>query len=122
MPFKYDGKNKALARSMRKESTRQENHLWHDFLKNYPIRFRRQVMIDHFIVDFYCHQAKLIIEVDGSQHETDEGMQKDELRTEILEEYGLKVIRIPNRCVDRDFDRACNYIDQVVQEIIGGTS
>ena len=79
-------------------------------------------MIDHFIVDFYCHQAKLIIEVDGSQHETDEGMKKDELRTEILEEYGLKVIRIPNRCVDRDFDRACNYIDQVVQEIIGGTS
>ena len=120
MPFWYDGKNKPLARNMRTKATRQENHLWYDFLKNYPIQFRRQVMIDHFIADFYCHKAKLIIEVDGSQHETDEGMRKDELRTEILEGYGLKVIRVSNKSVDREFDMVCKYIDQIVQDSMGG--
>ncbi|MBE6676300.1 MAG: DUF559 domain-containing protein [Ruminococcaceae bacterium] len=105
---------------MRTKATRQENHLWYDFLKNYPIQFRRQVMIDHFIADFYCHKAKLIIEVDGSQHETDEGMRKDELRTEILEGYGLKVIRVSNKSVDREFDMVCKYIDQIVQDSMGG--
>ena len=116
MPLPYKGNNKTFAKRLRREATKQENHLWYDFLKTYPVQFRRQLMIDNFIVDFYCHGAKLIIELDGSQHETDEGIKKDEIRTEILENYGLVVIRISNRMIDRDFHRACNYIDQVVKE------
>jgi very-short-patch-repair endonuclease len=78
-------------------------------------------MIDNFIADFYSYKAKLVIEIDGSQHETDEGMQKDQIRTEKLEEYGLQVIRIPNRCIDKEFYRVCDYIDQVVKNNIGDT-
>ena len=120
MPLPYNAKNKNFARHMRKNSTRQENHLWYDFLRTYPVQFRRQVMIDDFIADFYCHKAKLVIEVDGSQHETDDGMQKDEIRTEKLERYGLTVIRVTNKSVDRDFYRVCDYIDRTVKEIMGG--
>ncbi len=121
MSLPYNKKNKPLARYMRNHvnATRQENHLWYDFLSKYPVKFRRQAMIDDFIADFYCSKAKLIIEVDGRQHETDQGMRKDELRTEKLETYGLQVIRIPNRCIDKDFYRVCDYIDQTVQNILG---
>ena len=73
----------------------------------------------HFIADFYCCRAKLIIEIDGRQHETEKGMQKDELRTEKLEAYGIQVIRIPNRCIDKEFFMVCDYIDQTVKSIIG---
>ena len=75
MPLPYNAKNKNFARNMRKNATKQENHLWYDFLRKYPVQFCRQVMIDDFIADFYCHKAKLVIELDGSQHETDEGVQ-----------------------------------------------
>ena len=118
MPVSYDGKNKHLAQHLRKNATRQEKHLWYDFLKNYPVQFRRQMMIDKYVADFYCHTAKLVIEVDGAGHETPQGEQKDQIRTERLEEYGLTVIRIPNRCIDNDFYGVCKYIDQVVQEKI----
>ena len=122
MPLPYNKKNKPLAQYMRHHAhaTKQENHLWYDFLSHYPIKFRRQAMIDNFIADFYCCQAKLIIEVDGSQHETEQGEQKDKLRTEKLEAYGLQVIRIPNRLVDKDFHKVCDYIDQTVKNILGG--
>ncbi len=121
MSLPYNKKNKPFARYMRNHihATRQENHLWYDFLSKYPVKFRRQTMIDNFIADFYCHKAKLVIELDGSQHETDQGMQKDELRTEILEDYGLRVIRIPNRCIDNEFCIVCDYIDQTVKTILG---
>ena len=121
MSLPYNKKNQPLAQHMRNHvnATRQENRLWYDFLSKYSVKFRRQVMIDNFIADFYCHKAKLIIEVDGSQHETEQGVQKDELRTEKLEAYGLRVIRIPNRYIDKEFYIVCNYIDQTVKEILG---
>ena len=62
------------AKELRANATRHENHLWYDFLRTYPIRFQRQKTIDRFIVDFYCHRAKLVIELDGSQHFTEEGL------------------------------------------------
>ena len=95
MSLDYNEKNITLARNLRKNATPQENHLWYDFLSKYEIRFQRQKAIDNFIADFYCHKAKLIIEIDGSQHYTEEGRQKDEFRTEILEgkSYGLPTDR-----------------------------
>ncbi len=118
MSLKYDPKNISLARNLRRRATRQEKHLWYDFLSKYEIRFQRQKAIDRFIADFYCHQAKLIIEIDGSQHNTNTGIQNDELRTEVLSEYGLKVIHIANRQVDDNFIGVCNYIDRIVKESI----
>ena len=72
MSLDYNEKNITLARNLRKNATPQENHLWYDFLSKYEIRFQRQKAIDNFIADFYCHKAKLIIEIDGSQHYTEE--------------------------------------------------
>ena len=65
------------ARTLRKNTTKEERHLWYDFLKRYPVRFLRQKVIDNYIVDFYCHNARLIIELDGSQHYEEKGLLKD---------------------------------------------
>ena len=115
MSLHYNRKNIILAKDLRKNATPQENHLWYDFLASYTIRFQRQKAIGNFIADFYCHKAKLIVELDGSQHDTEKGKQSDEIRTQVLEEFGLKVIRIPNRCIDVDFRSACEYIDNAVK-------
>lgn len=120
MSLDYQKKNIVLAKSLRKNATPQENHLWYDFLSKYEIRFQRQKAIDHFIADFYCHKAKLIVEIDGSQHSTKAGKQKDEFRTEILEGYQLKVIRFTNQQIDAEFDSVCDYIDAVVKASVFG--
>ena len=114
MSLDYNKKNINLAKNLRKNATPQENHLWYDFLSKHKIRFQRQKPINNFIADFYCHKAKLIIEIDGLQHYTKDGRQKDEFRTEILEEYDLRVIRFTNYQIDTNFRSVCEYIDAVV--------
>lgn len=118
MSLKYNGNNIPLAKILRKEATKQENHLWYDFLSKYEVKFQRQKAIDSFIADFYCHKAKLVIELDGSQHYTLEGREKDEFRTEILQGYDLTVIRFTNEQVDKNFHNVCIYIDKVVKTIL----
>jgi len=122
MPLRYEGNNISLAKALRKNATPQENHLWYDFLSKYELRFQRQKSIDHFIADFYCHKAKLIIEIDGSQHYTEEGRSKDDFRTEILEGYGLNIIRFTNWQIDDNFQGVCQYIDMAVKSILAGTN
>lgn len=112
----YNPDNIKLAKALRKDATKQENHLWYDFLSGYEPRFQRQKAIDNFIADFYCHKAKLIIESDGSQHYTPEGKDHDEFRTQVLEGYDLKVIRFTNHQIDVIFQGVCQYIDFVVKE------
>ena len=97
--------------------TRQERHLWYSFLKKYPVKFYRQRVIDHYIADFYCSKAKLIIELDGSQHYTDEGREYDRIRTDILERYGLEVMRFSNSDIDRNFAAVCDTIDKKVKRL-----
>ena len=124
MSLDYNKNNIVLAKNLRKNATKQENHLWYDFLSKYEVRFQRQKAIDNFIADFYCHKARLIIEIDGSQHYTEEGREKDEIRTEVLEEYGLTVIRFTNHQINTNFRGVCEYIDAVVQASLpegGGT-
>ena len=118
MSLEYNKKNIVLAKNLKKSATREEKHLWYDFLSRYEIRFQRQKSIDNYIADFYCHKAKLVIELDGSQHYTEDGRHDDELRTEVLEEYGLRVIRITNKQIKTNFRGVCRYIDRVVEEII----
>ena len=119
MSLDYNKKNIILAKNLRKDATPQENRLWYGFLSKYEIRFQRQKAIDNFIADFYCHKAKLIIEIDGSQHHTAVGKEKDGFRTYTLEGYGLKVIRFTNSQIDDNFIAVCKYIDSVVKDLIG---
>jgi very-short-patch-repair endonuclease len=84
------------AKKLRKNMTSAEKKLWYEYLRTFPLRVLRQKPIDHFIVDFYCAKLKLVIEVDGDSHFTDDGIQSDRRRTEILEGYGLTVIRFTN--------------------------
>ena len=105
-----------LAKQLRKEMTKEERHLWYDFLRSYPVRFSRQKVLGKYIADFYSAEAQLIIELDGSQHYEADEIQKDADRTAFLEGYGLTVIRIPNNEVNRNFRGVCDYIDATVKQ------
>ena len=104
------------AKELRKNMTREERHLWYDFLKEHPARFQRLKILGRYIVDFYCAEVKLVIELDGSQHYEAEAMEKDAERTAFLEEYGLRVLRIPNNEVNTNFEGVCQYIDLAVRQ------
>ncbi len=110
------------AKTLRKNMTKEERHLWYDFLKKYPVRFLRQKVIDNYIVDFYCHSARLIIELDGSQHYEEKGLLKDKIRTERIEKRNLTVVGIPNNEVNRNFEGVCQYIDNAVKESLRQSS
>ena len=116
MQSKYNKQLVPLAKQLRKEMTKEERHLWYDFLRTYPIRFSRQKVLGKYIVDFYCAEAQLVIELDGSQHFENENIIKDSERTEFLKSYGLRVIRIPNNEVNRNFRGICEYIDTTVRQ------
>ena len=95
------------ARELRKGMTPQERHLWYDFLKGLPITVHRQKVIGSFIVDFYCASAKLVIELDGSQHYEPEGKAADVQRDCALRDLGLTVVRYSNPEIDRNFEGVC---------------
>ena len=118
----YRYKSVENGRKLRKNMTKQERHLWYDFLRPYPVQFYRKRAIDRFIVDFYCAKARFVIELDDSQHYTVEGMEYDRLRTEILEKYHLEVLRFTNLEVDREFDVVCRKIDRKVKEAVDSPS
>ena len=98
-----------MAKQLRKNMTREERHLWYDFLCNYPVRFSRQKVLGKHIADCYSTEAKLVIELDGSQHYQGGNVEKDAQRTEFLRGYGMKVIRIPNNEVVGNFQGVCAY-------------
>ena len=116
----YNNRLISNARELRKNATTQENHLWYDFLNQYPVKFRRQRPVEGFIVDFFCEQANLVIELDGSQHYTEQGIAYDTERTAVLENYGLKIIRFSNYDIDNNFYGVCTVIDKEVKERIKG--
>ena len=95
--------------------TKEERHLWYDFLKSYPIPFHRQYSFENYIVDFYCHQAKLVLELDGSQHCSPEEIEYDRKRTAFLQSKGLYVLRISKLDVMRQFRGVCDMIDLAVK-------
>lgn len=94
--------------------TKQEKHLWYDFLQKYKEKIYKQRIIKNYIADFYCHSARLIIELDGSQHYSEEGMNKDNARTDALNKLGIDVIRYSNLEVDTNFDGVCEDIDRII--------
>lgn len=97
---------------LRKNMTKEEKHLWYDFLKKLPITVHRQKVIGNYIVDFYCAEAKLIIELDGSQHYEVKGRQTDAIRDAYLKGLGIEVVRYSNLDVHHRFDAVCQDISK----------
>ncbi len=119
MQSKHNNQLVPLAKNLRKGMTREESHLWYDFLRTYPVRFSRQKVLGKYIADFYCAEANIVIEVDGSQHYEDESIEKNDIeRTTFLEGYGITVIRILNGEIKRNFIGVCDYIDYEIQQAI----
>ena len=116
MDYKHNKSLVSNARNLRKNMTKEERHLWYDFLRSYPIKFLRQKILGKYIVDFYCAEAKLIVELDGSQHYETREMGYDTERTVYLEQYGIQVLRIPNNEVNQNFSGVCEYIDLAVRQ------
>ena len=116
MQLKHNKQLVPLAKQLRKEMTKEERHLWYDFLRSYPVRFSRQKVLGKYIADFYSAQAKLVIELDGSRHYEKDNVEKDAERTAFLEGYGLRVIGIPNNEVSRNFRGVCEHIDAAVRQ------
>ena len=105
--------NKSLTKNsqnLRKNMTKEERHLWYDFLKELPVTFHRQKVINNYIVDFYCAAAKLVIELDGSQHYFDEGKENDIKRDTFLASLGLTVLRYSNDEINNSFENVCQDI------------
>ena len=102
------------ARELRKNLTEAEKRLWYRYLRSYKYRVLRQRPIDNYIVDFYCPQLRLVIEIDGESHYTDEGKMYDKRRTAVLEGYGLKVLRFTNDDVLRNFEGVYQVIEKEI--------
>lgn len=102
------------ARRLRNKATPEENKLWYQYLAKSQIRFIRQKPIDNYILDFYCPEKKIGIEVDGSQHYTEEGMEYDRIRTEILNAYKIEIIRFTNHDIRNNFNEVCEHIENII--------
>ena len=94
--------------------TREEKHLWYDFLSQYPVRFRRQEIIGNYIADFYCDKARLVIEIDGSQHFEKENERYDLQRTKFFQSLHISVLRFSNDEINTSFEAVCRTIDMAV--------
>ena len=103
------------AKMLRKTLTPQERKLWYTFLRKYPVKIYKQRIIDSFIVDFYCASARLVIEVDGSHHFSQQGVAYDKERSAIIEGYDVKVLRFSNYEVDTSFKEVCETIDAEIK-------
>ena len=117
-PIPKEPRSRKNARNLRNNATKEENHLWYDFLRNYPIRFHRQYVIESYIVDFFCPKAMIAIEIDGSQHYEPEQIAYDKKRTETLERYNITVLRYTNLDINRIFKTVCEDIHNHISEKI----
>ena len=110
MNFLYNAKLSLNARKLRKEMTKEERHLWYDFLKKLPLTVHRQKVIGHYIADFYIASKKIVIELDGSQHYEAKGQEYDQERDTFLVGLGCTVLRYSNADVNQRFEWVCEDI------------
>ncbi len=106
---------RGLSTELRNNATKEENRLWYEFLRLYPVRFNRQRIIGEYIVDFYCARARLVIELDGSQHYEPVVQARDTVRERCLKEMGIVVVRFTNLDLRKDFSGVCAEIDRQVK-------
>ena len=110
MQRKHNHELVPFAKKLRKNMTKEERHLWYDFLRSYPVRFLRQKVLGNYIVDFYCAKAKVVIELDGSQHYDPENRLADEERDRYLNELGITVLRYTNFDIQKRFEGVASDI------------
>ena len=108
-------KNRRIAQKLRRQQTKEENHLWYDFLKTYPVQFRRQYPIGCYYADFFCYRAGIVVELDGSQHAEPDAIAYDKRRTQFFRSQGYYVLRFSNLDVWRNFTGICETIDRCVK-------
>ena len=113
----YNKSNIVLAKNLRENMTEWERKLWYCFLRSYPLRFQRQKAIGNYIVDFYCAQAELIIELDGKWHYTQESSEYDIARDNELKSMGFEILRYPNTEIACNFKQVCSNIDLIAQKL-----
>ena len=116
MEYKHNKELTENAKFLRNNMTKEEKHLWYDYLKKCPVRFSRQKVLGKYIADFYSAEAKIVIELDGVQHFEKENRIYDEKRTEFLEQYDLKIIRIPNGEINTNFEGICRYLNKQIEQ------
>ena len=105
--YHYKEKLTTNAQTLRKNMTKEEKHLWYDFLKKLPVTVHRQKTIESYIVDFYIATHKIVIELDGHQHGEPENREADERRDRALGEHGIIVKRYRNKDIKRNFRGVC---------------
>lgn len=106
-------KNKKLtsySQNLRKNMTKEERHLWYDFLKQLPITVHCQKVITPYIVDFYIPKEKIVIELDGSQHFKEKGILEDRQCDAFLKSLGIRIFRYSNIDVNQNFRAVCEDI------------
>ena len=106
----YDPKLASNAKTLRKNMTKEERHLWYDFLKALPLMVHRQKVIGKYIVDFYIAERKIVIELDGSQHYEAQGQMADQVRDAYLKSLGMSILRYSNADVNYRFEEVCSDI------------
>lgn len=106
----YNKKLAFNAKTLRKNMTKEERHLWYDFLKALPVMVHRQKVIGNYIVDFYIAERKIVIELDGSQHYEKEGQCADQVRDAYLKSLGMTILRYSNADVNYRFEEVCSDI------------
>ena len=104
------------SQKLRTNMTKEEKHLWYDFLKKLPYTVNRQKVVGSYILDFYCAEFKIAIELDGSQHYEQEAKKKDALRDEFLNQQGITVLRYTNVELNSNFDGVCFDILKHIDE------
>ena len=110
MSYKYDPKLVANAQALRKSMTKEERHLWYDFLKLLPVSVKRQKNIGNYIVDFFFEQEKIAIELDGRQHGFENNREADKVRDLELQALGIRVLRYTNTEINNNFSGVCSDI------------
>ena len=107
MLYDYNKKFVRISQMLRRNMTKEEKHLWYDFLKKLPMNVNRQKVIGNYIVDFFIAQNRLVIELDGIQHGNYENIQKDKQRDDFLKSLGITILRYTNKDINKNFNAVC---------------
>ena len=110
MIYKYNKSLVQNAKLLRRNMTKEEKHLWYDFLKKLPITVNRQKNIGNYVVDFFIATKRIVIEIDGRQHSMTENAESDQKRDSELSALGITVLRYTNDSINKKFNAVCDDI------------
>lgn len=121
MLYSYNKKLVSNAKVLRKNMTPEEKHLWYDFLLKLPLTVNRQKNIGSYIVDFFIAEKRVVIEIDGLQHNVPQNEENDKRRDAELNALGIKVLRYTNASINKNFSVVCedilNHLELSVEDM-----